>query len=298
VKVFWVAVVLSRTALRGLQSSLVTSSVAVATIAIALVLVGSFALLVGNMSGLLARFGEELQVVAYLSKSQGDADAQELAARVGSIEGVKSVELVSPEAALERLQRSLGGAELLEGLEGNPLPASLQISLLSSYRTPEGLAILAAALDGLPGIDELAHGQEWVEGYSRAVATARSAAVVLGAVLGLAALLIVANTIRLAVYAREDELEILSLVGASRTFVRVPFLLEGTLQGLLGGLVALAVLFAGFQLLLPEIAYGLEFFLGNAAPQFFRGGEILALVSGGAGLGLLGSAAVLLGSRT
>jgi cell division transport system permease protein len=116
-------------------------------------------------------------------------------------------------------------------------------------------------------------------------------------VLGLAALLIVANTIRLAIYARRDELDILALVGASRTFVRVPFLLEGTLQGLLGGCLALAVVLGLYSLLLPRLESGLELVLGRTALEFFTTGQSIVLVAAGAALGLLGSITALVGWR-
>jgi cell division transport system permease protein len=284
-------------ALRGLRANSVTSALAMATIAVALVLVGAFALLLGNMRGLLERFGEQLQVTAYLEDGIGEDGGRELAARVAEVEGVQTVALVSKREALERFRHSLGGADLLEGLDENPLPASLEIVLRPERRTPEGMAVVAEALEGMPGIDELAHGHEWMEGYSRAAALAGAVAVGLGAVLGLSALLIVSNTIRLAVYAREEELAILSLVGASRTYLRAPFLIEGTLQGAAGGLLALAVLYAGFRGLVPEIEAGLSLFLGNAPPRFFAPSEMALLVAAGAGLGLLGSASALVGWR-
>lgn len=296
-RVLSVAGALVRSAFRGLQASPVTSGVAVATIAISLVLVGAFALLVANMQGLLDDFADELQVVAYLADGVEQDAQRALAAEVSGIEGVASVEIVSREQALERFEKNLGAADLLEGLEGNPLPASLQVTLEPDWRTPERIAQVALAVDELAGIEELAHGQRWVEGFSRAVTLLRSAAYGLGSVLGFAALLIVANTIRLAVYARKDEIEILSLVGASRTFVRVPFLLEGTLQGLAGGLIALALLYGAWSLWLPDLEVGLELFLGNRPPRFFGGAESAWLVSGGAGLGILGSGTALLGWR-
>ena len=113
--------------------------------------------------------------------------------------------------------------------------------------------------------------------------------------LALATLLIVANTIRLGVFARRDELEILSLVGASRLFVNTPFLLEGLLQGAAGGLFALLLLYALFRLVLPGFEFGLAFVMGGISPRFFGGSEALALVFSGAALGLLGSGAALAG---
>jgi cell division transport system permease protein len=285
-------------ALRGIRSASTTSSLSVLTIAIVLVLIGCASLLVENMAGVLDEFGAELQLTAYLDPSLGEADQKLLAEHVGAAPGVESVELVTKEEALVRFEKIAGGAELLAGLEDNPLPPSLEIHLRPEARTTESLAILESALDGLPGIDELAHGQDWIEGYARAVALVRAAAVGIAAVLGMAALLIVANTIRLAVYSRRDELEILALVGASRTFVRVPFMLEGTLQGLLGGLIALLIVYGAYELVLPHIRFALELVLGRADLRFFTVSESARLVGAGAGLGLLGSITALIGWRS
>ncbi len=292
-----ILLVLARTAFRGLRSSAVTSSIAAITIAIALVLVGAFALVVGNMQGLLTRFDEELQVVAYLESGLGEERQRALASQVATLTGVQSVKLVTKEQALERFGRSVSGSVLLEGLELNPLPASLEIALLSADRTPQGIERLVGELEALAGVDELAHGQEWVEGYARAAALVRSGAWVIGAVLVVAALLIVTNTIRLAIYARKDEIEILGLVGAGRVFVRTPFLIEGTVQGVAGGVLAVLLLYATFRLLLPEVEYGLAFFLGSAGPRFFGTWEVAALVAGGGALGTIGSAAAFFGWR-
>jgi len=270
---------------------------AIATIAVTLMLVGSFVLLVGNMRGMLERFGVELQVTAYLDDEISMDAARGIASRVATVEGVHRVSLVTPEEALARFRETSGAEALLEGLDSNPLPASLEISLISESRTPRGVALVEQALEGLPGIAELAKGQEWVDGYTRASALVRFIALGLGAVLAVSALMIVANTIRLALYSRDDELEILSLVGASRTFIRVPFLLEGTIQGLAGGLLAVLLMFCAFEMFTEQIQFGLSFFLGNAKPRFLEWSESFALVVGGGALGMLGSVAALFGWR-
>ncbi|MFP6605509.1 MAG: permease-like cell division protein FtsX [Myxococcota bacterium] len=274
-----------------------TTSIAVLTIAAALVLAGGFGLLVTNMGDLLARFGAELHVVAYLEAGLGDDELRALAASVSTVEGVEDVKIVSKAEALDRFRESVGGAALLEGLADNPLPASLEVALQPRDRTPEGVAIVVGALSGLPGISELAHGQEWVEGYARFASLVRAGSLGLGLILAVAALMIVANTIRLAVYSREDESEILLLVGASRSFVRIPFLLEGALQGAIGGALAVGLLYLGFVVFLPSLEYGLEFVLGNTAPHFFSSGQAMALIGAGGGLGLLGSLTAVLGGR-
>jgi cell division transport system permease protein len=284
-----------RTAIRGITSSPVTSGIAVVTIGVTLVLVGAFALLLRNMEEVLDQFGDDLRVTAYLESDLTGAALRALEDRVLAIPGVEGVQGVSQDEALERFRASVGsGSALLDGLEFNPLPASLEISLRDDRRSAEGMEAVAKAIEGLAGVESLSSGRDWVEGYLRAVALVRAVGVGLGIILALATLLIVANTIRLGVFARRDELEILSLVGASRPFVQTPFLLEGALQGAAGGAIALGLLYALFRLVLPGFEFGLELIVGTA-PRFFSSGEALILVAGGAGLGLFGSAAALSG---
>jgi cell division transport system permease protein len=273
----------------------VTSGVSVVTIGVTLVLVGAFALLLRNMEDLLDQFGDELRVTAYLESDVSDKALRALQDRVLAIPGVEGVEALSQDDALERFRASVGsGSALLDGLDINPLPASLEISLLDDRRSAEGMEAVANVIEGLAGVESLSSGRDWVEGYLRAVALVRGIGVGLGIILALATLLIVANTIRLGIFARRDELEILSLVGASRPFVQTPFLLEGMVQGAAGGAIALGLLYALFRLVLPGFEFGLELLVGTA-PRFFSSGEALILVTGGAGLGLFGSAAALSG---
>jgi cell division transport system permease protein len=284
-----------QTAIRGIVTSPVTSGISVVTIGVTLVLVGAFALLLRNMEELLDQFGDELRVTAYLESDISSEALSALEDRVRAIPGVEDVEALSQDEALERFRASVGsGSALLDGLDVNPLPASLEISLRDDRRSAEGMETVANAIDGLAGVESLSSGRDWVEGYLRAVALVRGVGVGLGIILAFATLMIVANTIRLGIFARSDELEILSLVGASRPFVQAPFLLEGVIQGAAGGAIALGLLYALFRLVLPGFEFGLELLVGTA-PRFFSSSEGLILIAGGAGLGLFGSAAALSG---
>ncbi|MCH2170031.1 ABC transporter permease [Myxococcota bacterium] len=285
-----------RTALRGLRSNPVTTLVAMGTIAVSLLLFGSFALLLQNMQSLLDRLGDELYVTAFFEQGLPSAKQRELAVLAATVEGVEGVRIVSETEALERFRDGVGsGAALLEGLSENPLPASLEIALVPARRSAQGMAVVAESLNGLRGIEDLVSGEDWVEGYLRSVALVRGVCIGLGLILSIATMLIVANTIRLAIYARRDELEILSLVGASRSFMQTPFLLEGVLQGASGGVGALVLLFALFRLVLPEFEFGLEMLLGGIRLHFFGLGGMMGLVAGGGMLGLVGSVAALTG---
>ena len=284
----------ARTTLRGLRGSPVTTAVAILTISVSLVLVGAFDLLLRNMEDLLDDFGRDLHVTAYLEDGLADAEAKRLASVLLTVEGVESVRAVSKEEALARFKDGMG-ADLLDGLDENPLPASIEIQLVPEQRSPEGMRIVVESIRGLPGIGDLGSGQDWVEGYLRALAVVRGIGVGLSFILAFAALLIVTNTIRLAVFARRDELDILRLVGASRAFTNTPFVVEGIAQGAAGGTLAVLLLFGIFSLVLPGLEFGFEVVLGSA-PRFFHASEMLVLIGQGAALGLIGSVAALIGN--
>ena len=144
---------------------------------------------------------------------------------------------------------------------------------------------------------EVGGGNEWIVGYAQAGGLIRGVAVAIGLVLALATLLIVANTIRLSIYARRDEIDILRLVGASRTYVAAPFLLEGLLEGVAGGLLGLGLLWLGWRGLSPLLRGGLTLLIGDTEPQFLGAAGASWLVAAGGLLGVLGSAAALLQSR-
>ena len=281
----------ARTSLRGIAATPGTAIVATATITVALVLVGAFGLVVLNMQALLARVGDAVQVTAFLADGLPEADRAALVRKVAAISGVARTELISEAQALERFKGGVGqGFALVEGLGTNPLPASIEITLELRYRTPGDLSRVASAVASLPGVDDITSGADWVEGYVRALALVRGLAIGLGVIFVLATTLIVSNTIRLAVLSRRDELEILSLVGASRSFVNTPFLIEGLLQGAAAGALAWALLYALFRSVLPGFEAGLAFVLGGVEPRFFDALESGWLCGGGAALGLLGSA--------
>ncbi|TMA35833.1 MAG: FtsX-like permease family protein [Deltaproteobacteria bacterium] len=281
----------ARTSLRGIAATPGTAIVATATITVALVPVGAFGLIVLNMQALLARFGDAVQVTAFLADGLPEADRAKLLRQVRAIDGVAHAELISEAQALERFRGGVGqGFALVEGLGTNPLPASIEIALAGRYRTPADLSRVAATTAGLPGVADITSGADWVAGYVRALALVRGLAFGLGVIFVLATTLIVSNTIRLAVLSRRDELEILSLVGASRSFVNTPFMIEGLLQGAAAGALAWALLYALFRAGLPGVEAGLALVLGGVEPRFFDLGESAWLWGGGAGLGLLGSA--------
>src|SRR5207253_11178451 len=169
----------------------------------------------------------------------------------------------------------------------NPLPASVEIRPRAPLAAPS-LRVLAAELEQLPGVQEVEFGREWLdklEALGRGLRAFAAGALVV--VLG-AALLVVANTIRLAVYARRDEIEIMKLVGATDGYVRAPFLMEGALQGLIGAALALGAVIAVQRWLLPRATQAFVFASGMVAPHVSPA-HGAALLGVGAMVGLFGS---------
>jgi cell division transport system permease protein len=288
-----------RSGVRGIRATPLVFAASVATMAAGLLLLGTYLLVVENMRGVIDRFGRELRVVAFLETADGNGEARPdpdaLRERVLALEGVGSVRYVSAEAALERLRADLGSeAGILDGLARNPLPASLEVEVHADRRDPERVRGLASELATLPGVEDVRYGADWIEGYARVLRAIEWGGAVLGLFLTLVLGAIVAGTVRLAVHARSEEIEIQRLVGAGGWFVRLPFYVEGAAQGAAAALLALALLWGLFALGMPWIREPLEFLLGRAEPVFFGAFDMLILAGAGVGLGIGGAAVSLL----
>jgi cell division transport system permease protein len=279
---------LSRRAAVNLWRAPLPSLVSVLTIGLSLFLGASFVLALFAARALLSSWGAQASVTLYLDRALNDEQARALAQEVQSRAGDADVVYVDRATALSRLRVDLGDlAGSLDGLTQNPLPPSLEVTPRSAL-PPSGLRMLAARLGQLPGVEEVDYGREWLdklEALGRASRAFGAGALI--AVLG-AALLVVANTIRLAVYARRDEIEIMKLVGATDGYVRAPFLLEGLLQGVLGAGLALIAVLSMQRWLLPRAQAAFAFAAGVAPPRILplHGALLLGL---GAAVGLFGS---------
>ena len=264
------------------------SLVSVLTIALALFLGASFAVGVLSARRLLQGWGAEPSVTVYLDRSTTDDEARALAGRIAETERTESVRYVDRAQAMQRLRTELGNlGSALDGLPENPLPPSLEVIPAGSPGPTEVRAI-ATRVGKLSHVVEVDYGREWldrIEALGLAMRNFGSGALAL--VLA-AALLVVANTIRLAVYARRDEIEIMKLVGATNAYVRTPFLLEGMLQGLAGALLAVVGLEIVQRIVIPRAAAAFSFAAGAAAPHLAPA-HFGILAGAGAVVGFLGS---------
>jgi cell division transport system permease protein len=278
---------LSRRATVNLWRAPLPSLVAVFTIGLALFIGASFVLGLFTARTLLTSWGAQASMTLYLDPATTDSQAQALSQQLRA-RGDLEVQYVDPPAALQRLRVDLGElGSALNGLTRNPLPPSIEIKPRQPLAGP-AIRVLAAELGQLNGVRDVEYGREWLdklEALGRGLRAFGAGALI--AVIG-AALLVVANTIRLAVYARRDEIEIMKLVGATDRYVRAPFLMEGALQGLLGAAVAVGAVFAAQNWLLPRATQAFVLAAGVGPPHLLPL-HAAALLAGGALVGFLGS---------
>ncbi len=279
-----------RRALRNMRQSPVLSLASIGTVAVALALLAFFAIAVLNVQQLTASWGESLAIVAYLDDVPDNKVVKGWAKEIESYPEVASVTYISRKDAFERFRKRLGDdADLIEGLGPEVLPASLEIALADDWRNESALTVVVDRLRKDNRFDDLQYGQGWLEKLEAFLLLLRVSGSALGGFLVFAALVIVANTIKLTLYARQDELEAMTMVGGTSLFIKLPYLIEGALQGLLGGLTALGLSFLVFQVILQKSLGSLLLITGidtiHFLPPIWQG----MLIVGGSLIGLLGS---------
>ncbi|HZD60779.1 MAG TPA: permease-like cell division protein FtsX, partial [Anaerolineae bacterium] len=201
---------------------------------------------------------------------------------------IKSVTYVSKDEALERLKKEFKNSDLLDYINENPLPASLEVTL----KDPQKANQIADRLKGRPEITDIKHDREIVDKLLAVTKVARWFIAVFVGLLAFASLVLIANAIRLAIYARRKEVTIMRLVGASNWFIRWPFLLEGILQGFTGALIAIILLYVAKVTVMDNINRALVFLqIGSSQQEFYQ--LMFGLIVAGAMIGAAGSAFAL-----
>ena len=245
-------------------------------IAIALVLPAALWLTLDSAKLLDAELDESASLTVYLDMGIDAAQAARIEEAVSADGGVAQTRMISPEQGMADFQQSLGIDDTLAGLDDNPLPTSIVIS--PQDVEPAAMAELAERLGGGTGIDEVRVDLAWVERLRHLAALGRRVALALGVLFGFGVLLVVGNTIRLAVESRRREIEVVMLIGATHAFVRRPFLYSGAWYGAGGGLLALGLLALGNHWLsLPVAALAASYGASFTLPQLDVTGSTILL---------------------
>ncbi len=233
-------------AFASLRRGLKTAIIATVTIAVAFVVLGGFLIVTANMERLFTRWQSAAEFSVYLDDSvtAEQRDGTERALRASPVVG--GLEMVSKEEALRRFERNFGAlADAAKALPANPLPASIEVRLAPGA-SPGDVEALAQTAAALPGVADVRYDRQWIQRLMQATDIVRTGGFTLATLLVIAAALTVASVVRLALVARREEIHIMQLVGAPLAYIRGPFVVEGLIQGGVGAVIALVVLWITF----------------------------------------------------
>ena len=273
-----------REALRTFRRAPLLSGLSVASIGFSLFTIGLFALVALNFRQSLRTLAERVEVVAFVLRGTPPETITAASQDIQAFPEVLEVRYVSEDAALARARRELVEfKEAYRDLEANPLPASLEIRLKPDFRNAETARAVAERVRGFPFVDDVRYGRDWVQRLDRLRNIAAGVGLVIGLAFAIVAIVIIGVTIRITVLQRSTEIAIMRLVGATNQYIRGPFLLEGAIKGVLGGILAALMcwlMFTVFRGSTGELSGGLVFFGSQ---------QIVAGLLFGTAIGLLGS---------
>jgi cell division transport system permease protein len=262
------------------------SFTAITTITISLAIFGFILIFSMNLKEFAKVLESQIDVTVYLSSDYNNETLEELKGFLKSQDNIQDFIFVSKDNALEKLKKELGEEDfLITALDNNPLPDSIELKVKNSISVH---GIIKEIKKNFSIIDDVFYGQEIVEKVSKFTQVLRLIGTVLVVLLGIASMFIVSNTIKLTVYARRDEIEIMKLVGATNTFIRMPLIIEGIIQGLIGGLAATVIIAFSYPQIVENMKDILPFIpFVTDLPELFK--LYSKLVFSGIFLGIIGS---------
>ncbi|MBV5306400.1 MAG: ABC transporter permease [Desulfobulbaceae bacterium] len=243
---FWLAVI--RQTGRNLRQTWTTQLITCLTVSLSVLIFSFFYLIYLNMLSVGDKLSDNLHLVVYLEDEPGPEMQEQLRLKITQFDQVEKIRFISKEEAYNRFAKQLGdNREILTDMPTDFLPASIEVVPLRTLRSLRQVKLFSEYLATLPGSQKVQYGQQWVERFYSFIQLLSIIVLLSGSLLILTATFMVASTIRLTIFGRQEELELLKLVGATNSYIRTPFLLEGLLQGLAGALLGLSALYTLFQ---------------------------------------------------
>jgi cell division transport system permease protein len=243
---FWFSVL--RQTGRNLRQTWPTQFMTCLTVSLSVLIFSFFYLVYLNMLSTGDQVSDDLRLVVYLEDEPGPEMQEQLRNKISQFDPVQEINFISKKEAYERFAEQLGeNREVLADMPTDFLPASIEVIPFKNLRRLSQIKLFAEYLATLPGSQKVQYGQKWVEKFYTFTQLLSIVVILSGALLLLTASFMVASTIRLTIFNRQEELELLKLVGATNNYIRTPYLLEGLMQGLLGSFLGLTALFVLFQ---------------------------------------------------
>jgi cell division transport system permease protein len=281
--------ILART-IQDMRRNLFPDVATIGVITISVLIFSAFSLIAFNLAAFLKIWEEKIEVIVYLQRKTPAREVETLLNNIRQMGGIESVKYISSSDAMAFMEARLGGQKnLLEGIQPTVLPPSLEVQLRKEYRNAIKIGEVVSQLKQFSQIEEIQYGQEWVEMFSSLVHILRITQWFLGGLLLVAMAFIISNTLQLTISSRQEEIEIMQLVGASPSFVRIPFYVEGMIQGFLGAGLALLILFVLQRIVLLYLPLSMKDWFTKIPILFLPLNTLLGIIAGGMVLGFLGS---------
>lgn|SRR5262249_13437745 len=279
-----------REAIGNLWTNRLNNVVSVAIIAFSLFTLGLFILTASNLTRLISHWTENVQVSVFLHKGTTREQTSAIESTIKLSPCVARYKFVSEEEALARFKEYYPQMSRLSSeLDTNPFPPSYEIAIRKEFQNRDAVQQFVSQLKSANAVDDVEYDQDWIDRLQFIIAFIRIVGIVFGGILLFTAIFSISNVIKLMVLSRRDEIEIMRLVGATNSFIKGPFLTEGILQGVLGGMTAVVILFAVFTLIVQKVAALKAPFFSVGQLQFLPSTMIFALLASGMIVGFFGS---------
>jgi cell division transport system permease protein len=239
-----------REALAAFRRSPLLAALSVVAIGFSLFVIGLFGLTAWNIGRAIEKVEEKVEIVAYMDDATTQAQVDLAQQEIRGLPGVQQLRYVSKTEALANAMADMQEFhDVFADLDNNPLPASFEVRMKPGARTPDAVKRVAERIRAYPFVEDVRYGRDWLDRIYLIRRLAGGAASIIGAAFALVAAIIIATAVRIAVFARSEEISIMRLVGATDGFVQRPFLLEGLMTGLLGGALAAGLTWGAYRIL-------------------------------------------------
>ncbi|MEW6079039.1 MAG: permease-like cell division protein FtsX [Thermodesulfobacteriota bacterium] len=241
-------------ALKDLRDNLLLNIITFTTIALSVLIVSTFALFMINTGKIIHSWEKGVRIIVYIKKDVPPTDVDNLKNDIQQMQGVAEIQFISKEAGLERLKKQMKGQlSLLSNLTDNPLPDTLEVWVSPENRDWNQIEMLAIHIESSHLVEDVEYGQDWMKRFTGFLNLFKVTGGVMGGVFFMAAVFIIANTIRLMFYSKKDEMRIMRLVGATDTFITAPFYIQGLILGGGGGITGILVLYLAYIMIIANV---------------------------------------------
>lgn len=233
--------------MKDMADNLFITLVTIMTIALSILIASAGGLLFVNAGDVMNGWKKGIRIMAYITPETRESDVAGLRETLAKMSGVRDVRFISRQEGLESLKAQMKRQmSLIDNLDINPLPDAFEIFMNPEEQTFEKIETLAARVSALDSVDDVEYGQAWIGRFTQVFNLFKFIGITMGILFFMVTVFIISNTIRLALYSRRDEIQIMRLVGATDGFIQVPSYIAGLIQGAVGGMVGLIALYIGY----------------------------------------------------